>query len=48
MEIKDDIVRRKIELTIEILQAALQGKDIEYNKNYNDINRMVKWKRYSI
>lgn len=31
MEIKDDITRRKIELTIEILQAALQGKDIEYN-----------------
>lgn len=31
MEIKDDITRRKIELTIEILQAALQGKDIEFN-----------------
>lgn len=31
MEIKDDITRRKIELTIEILQATLQGKDIEYN-----------------
>lgn len=31
MEIKDDITRKKIELTIEILQAALQGKDIEYN-----------------
>ena len=31
MEIKDDITRRKIELTIEVLQAALQGKDIEYN-----------------
>ena len=31
MEIKDDITRRKIELTIEILQAALQGKDIEHN-----------------
>ena len=31
MEIKDNITRRKIELTIEILQAALQGKDIEYN-----------------
>ena len=31
MKIKDDITRRKIELTIEILQAALQGKDIEYN-----------------
>ena len=35
MEIKDDITRRKIELTIEILQAALQGKDIEYN-SYSD------------
>lgn len=31
MEIKDNIVRKKIESTIEILQAALQGKDIEYN-----------------
>ena len=35
MEIKDDITRRKIELTIEILQAALQGKDIEIN-SYSD------------
>lgn len=35
MEIKDDITRRKIELTIEILQAALQGKDIEYNSTNN-------------
>ena len=35
MEIKDDITRRKIELTIEILQAALQGKDIEYNNTNN-------------
>lgn len=34
MEIKDDITRRKIELTIEILQAALKGKDIEYKNNY--------------
>ena len=33
MEIKDDITRRKIELTIEILQAALQSKDIEFNSN---------------
>ena len=31
MEIKDNITRRKIELTIEILQAALQDKDIEFN-----------------
>lgn len=31
MEIKDDTTRRTIELTIEILQAALQGKDIEIN-----------------
>ena len=35
MEIKDNITRRKIELTIEILQAALQGKDIEIN-SYSD------------
>ena len=35
MEIKDDITRKKIELTIEILQAALQGKDIEYNSISN-------------
>lgn len=35
MEIKDDITRKKIELTIEILQAALQGKDIEIN-SYSD------------
>ena len=35
MEIKDDITRRKIELTIEVLQAALQGKDIEIN-SYSD------------
>ena len=35
MEIKDDITRRKIELTIDILQAALQGKDIEI-KSYSD------------
>lgn len=35
MEIKDDITRKKIELTIEILQAALQGKDIEYNSTNN-------------
>ena len=34
MEIKDDITRRKIELTIEILQAALQGKDIEFKNTY--------------
>lgn len=31
MEIKDNIVRKKIESTIEILQAVLQGKDIEHN-----------------
>ena len=35
MEIKDDITRRKIELTIEVLRAALQGKDIEIN-SYSD------------
>lgn len=39
MEIKDDITRRKIELTIEILQAALQGKDIEYNSTDNGWNK---------
>ena len=39
MEIKDDIIRRKIELTIEILQAALQGKDIEYNSTDNGWNK---------
>ena len=39
MEIKDDITRRKIELTIEILQAALQGKDIEYNSTNNGWNK---------
>lgn len=33
MEIKDDITRKKVELTIEILQAALQGKDIEFNSH---------------
>ena len=33
MEIKDDITRRKVELTIEILQAALQSKDIEFNSH---------------
>ena len=39
MEIKDDITRRKIERTIEILQAALQGKDIEYNSTDNGWNK---------
>lgn len=39
MEIKDDITRKKIELTIEILQAALQGKDIEYNSTDNGWNK---------
>ena len=39
MEIKDDITRRKIELTIEVLQAALQGKDIEYNSTDNGWNK---------
>ena len=39
MEIKDDITKRKIELTIEILQAALQGKDIEYNSTDNGWNK---------
>ena len=39
MEIKDNITRRKIELTIEILQAALQGKDIEYNSTDNGWNK---------
>ena len=39
MEIKNDITRRKIELTIEILQAALQGKDIEYNSTDNGWNK---------
>lgn len=39
MEIKDDITRRKIELTIEILQAALKGKDIEYNSTDNGWNK---------
>ena len=39
MEIKDDIIRNKIELTIEILQAALQGKDIEYNSIDNGWNK---------
>ena len=39
MEIKDNITRRKIELTIEILQAALQGKDIEYNSTNNGWNK---------
>ena len=39
MEIKDDITRRKIELTIEILRAALQGKDIESNSINNGWNK---------
>ena len=39
MEIKDDIIRRKIESTIEVLQAALQGKDIEYNSTDNGWNK---------
>lgn len=39
MGIKDYITRRKIELTIEILQAALQGKNIEYNSSYNGWNK---------
>lgn len=39
MEIKDNIIRRKIELTIEILQAALQGKDIEFNSTDNGWNK---------
>ena len=39
MEIKDDITRKKIELTIEVLQAALQGKDIEHNSTDNDWNK---------
>ena len=39
MEIKDDITRRKIELTIEVLRAALQGKDIEYNSTNNGWNK---------
>ena len=39
MEIKDDITRKKIELTIKILQAALQGKDIEYNSTDNGWNK---------
>lgn len=46
MEIKDDITRRKIELTIEILQAALQGKDIEYNSTntgWTKINVLNVW-----
>lgn len=40
MEIKDDITRKKIELTIEILQAALQGKDIEHNSVYIGWNKI--------
>lgn len=46
MEIKDDITRRKIELAIEILQAALQGKDIEYNSTntgWTKINVLNIW-----
>ena len=44
MEIKDDITKRKIELTIEVLQSVLQGKDIEHNSidiGWNKINNVL-------